>query len=477
MPPHPDHSAAPAHAQAQPANSPDPAMLAACLETYAAFQAAEPPLRTTLFLELLGAQPNNRLELPALGTHHATLDGINLSPQHLRTLIPEGQRTPTWWHKERQAIDLRHADLRGASLRHADLHSAVLEEADLTTADLAGANLQGADLSGATLQRALFEDADLRKAVLRFAQCQGSVWEDAKLQGADFWGANLEGADLSGADLQGATLEEGNFRGADLTGADLRGAVLRRADFTGAKLHGADLRGAALGGSNFENASLRHAQVQELDLTACALAHVHTSNTRFDRTHLDREQIGSIGEELAGEFGLARKGYLALERNFDELGDHDGARWAYLRRRRMEKRQASHDARAAWNEGQWARATHFSLKYAGDQIVEWVCDYGESVLRVLGTLLVVYLFFIPVYGLTGSVSRIVKTPDGQLVVPTHDFLDMALFSLTAMTSAGNPPEYLRHQHELAYLLSGAQMLLSLFLTGLMGFVAGNRIRR
>ncbi len=46
-----------------------------------------------------------------------------------------------------------------------------------------------------------------------------------------------------------------------------------------------------------------------------------------------------------------------------------------------------------------------------------------------------------------------------------------------MTAPGNPPDYLLPRNELAYLLSGVQTVLSLFLTGLMGFVAGNRIRR
>jgi hypothetical protein len=59
-------------------------------------------------------------------------------------------------------------------------------------------------------------------------------------------------------------------------------------------------------------------------------------------------------------------------------------------------------------------------------------------------------------------------PDGK---------DLALFSLTAMTSPGNPPDYLVPRNEWAYLLTGVQTVLSIFLTVLMGFVAGNRIRR
>jgi uncharacterized protein YjbI with pentapeptide repeats len=446
--------------------------------SYQALADAAPAERAQRVLRCIEEHPQGRLELPARDGLRATLDEIDLGREHFQCPGAEANASPAWWNAERQAVDLRRANLRGASLRHANLQGALLEEAILAGADLAGTNLQGADLSGADLQGALLEDADLRKAVLRFAKGRGSVLEEARLQGADLWGADMEGADLSGADLQGANLEEANFQGTDLAGADLRGANLKRANLKGANLRGADLRGAALGGTNLEGAVLREAKVQELDLTDCTLTHVHTSGARLEKTRLDEEQLGgAIGEEMSGEYGLARKGYLALERNFNELGDHDAARWAYRRRRRMEKREAWQKARAAWAERRWGVAARCTLKYACDQLVEGVCDYGESVSRVLGTLVAVYGLFVLLYGLTGTVLRVEKGPTGDIKTPTYDLADLALFSLASMTTPGSPPDYLVPRSEVTYLFSGAQTLLTIFLTGLMGFVAGNRIRR
>lgn len=445
---------------------------------YQALADADPAQRAQHVLRLIQEHADGRLELPSRQGIRATLDEINLRRDRLIAGIEAHRQRPPWWNEERQALVLRRADLRGASLRHAELPGALLEEANLAEADLAGADLQGVDLGGADLRGALLEDADLRRAVLRFARGQGSIWESARLEGADLWGADLCRADLSGAHLQGATLEEVNLEQAELSGADLRDAVLSRANLRNAKLAGVDLRGVVLGGTNLEGAVLRDARAEELDLTGCTLTHVHTAGLRLEKTRLEREQLGgAIGEEIAGEYELARKGYLALERNFDELGDHDAARWAYLRRRRMEKRQALRQARAALAEGRWGSAVRASLKAAGDQTVEWVCDYGESVWRVLGALLLVYVVFVPLYGITGTVLRVDETPQGKVKTPTYDFTDLALFSLTAMTAPGNPPEYLLPRNSLAFLLAGTQTLLSIFLTGLMGFVAGNRIRR
>jgi uncharacterized protein YjbI with pentapeptide repeats len=445
---------------------------------YQALADAAPAERAQRVLLCIEEHAQGRLELPAYDGIRATLDGIDLGRERFQKLEAAGDTFPRCWNTEHQAVDLRRANLRGASLRHANLHGALLEEAILAGADLAGTNLQGTDLAGVDLQGALLEDADLRKAVLRFAKGRGSVLEEARLQGADLWGADMEGADLSGADLQGATLEEANCQGTDLAGADLRGANLKRANLKGANLQGADLRGAALGETNLEGAVLRDAKLQELELTDCALTHAHTCGARLEKTRLDQEQLGgAIGEEVTGDYGMARRGYLALERNFNELGDHDAARWAYRRRRRMEKREAWQKARAAGAERRWAAAALCTLKYACDQLVEVVCDYGESVSRVFGTLVVVYVLFVLLYGLTGAVLRAEKGSVGEVTTPTCDPADLALFSLASMTSPGNPPDYLKPRNEVAYLLAGVQTLLSIFLTGLMGFVAGNRIRR
>jgi hypothetical protein len=184
-----------------------------------------------------------------------------------------------------------------------------------------------------------------------------------------------------------------------------------------------------------------------------------------------------LGEDLAADYELARRGYFALEQNFDSLGDPDAARRAYLKKRRMQKWDARRRAQAAWAAGRWREATLGYLAFAGDQVAEWVCDYGESIPRVLASLLWVYLLFTIIYGVTGTVFRVSLPPEPPQRTVTRSPVDLAMFSLTSMTSPGNPPEWLLPRNEAAHLLAGTQALLSIFLTGLLGFVAGNRIRR
>jgi hypothetical protein len=240
---------------------------------------------------------------------------------------------------------------------------------------------------------------------------------------------------------------------------------------------GADLRGVVLTGANLRGAVLRDARLQEVVLSQCEIAHVSLGGAKLDDTQLRLKQLdGAIGEELAGDFERAAQGYLALERNFEGLGDHDAASWAYRRRRRMQKREALAQARAAWSGRRWRRAIGRCAKYANDQLVEWMCDYGESVPRVLGSLAAVYTAFILIYALSGSVVREVELPGGSVRVPTRNPIEVAIFSLLVMTTVG-PGGGLAPRGDLALLLMGVHTFLGIALTGLLGFVLGNRIRR
>jgi uncharacterized protein YjbI with pentapeptide repeats len=467
-------------------------------QVYERLAATPPAERAEMVLRLIEEHPQARLELPARDGLAAALDGIDLSGPELESRQDQTAAGSPWWDAERRGARLRRADLRGAGLsqanlqaadltesdlrqarlRGANLQAARLEEANLKGADLAGANLSGAVLGGADLEGAMLEDANLQEASLRFVRAAGAVLETANLQGADLWGARLNGAVLAGADLQKAILAEADLRDADLTGADLRGAVLGQADLRGARLQGADLRGAILTRVNFEGAVLKDAKLDGMVLADCNLTHVYLSGAAIDRAQFRREQLGdALGEERAGRYQEARLGYLALERHFRELGDFDAVSWAYRKRRRMQKRAAREEARAARARRDWRAAVAWSARYAGDQVTEWLSDYGESVPRVLTCMLMVYVVFVLLYGLTGAVVRVEHTPTGMNRVPTHSPADLAVFGLFSMITSAQPPVGLLPANEYARLLTGMQALLGTTLTGLLGFVLGNRMRR
>ena len=116
-----------------------------------------------------------------------------------------------------------------------------------------------------------------------------------------------------------------------------------------------------------------------------------------------------------------------------------------------------------------------AASYVGDQLDEWLCDYGESVPRVLGALVMLPLLFALLYGLTGSIVYVAPGAAGPAGTPVADPLHLLAFTLLAMTA--QTPTGMAVRSEPLYLLAGSETLLGLFLTGLLGFVAGNRNRR
>lgn len=415
---------------------------------------------------------------PALGADEtsgiARLEGLDLRPEAVRAEAEGRTESPVWWDAIRGCVVLPAADFGGCSLRAANLSRGSFERANFAGADLATGVLRDAHLGGATFDRALLEEADMQGTSVRFATFQEAVLEGANLRGADMWGANLGEADADKADFREAQLEEADFRNADAREADFRGARLGLTDFRGADLRMSDLRGCVPRGTKFDGADLRRAALEQIDLTNASLDGVWLSDARLDHTRFHRSQLGgALGEERAGEYELARRGYLSLERNFADVGDPEGASWAYRRRRRMEKFAARRRSADAFRGRHWQRAVAAGLTYTNLKLVELVCDYGESVPRVLASQFAVVAAYTALYAIAGGVVR--DAPGGADI--TRAPLDLVRYSLSAMVAPNDPPEGLQPAGDLMHLVALTQSYLGIFLIGLLGFVAGNRIRR
>jgi len=193
----------------------------------------------------------------------------------------------------------------------------------------------------------------------------------------------------------------------------------------------------------------------------------------------------AVGEELAGNYSRAREAYLRLKRNFDDLGDYATSAWAYQKERQMEKMcSAPWRVRKFYGESQlgdfeesglpawhprvlWFYTRH-ALKWLADWFVELLCGYGESLWRVLAWMLVVILVFAAYY----QVSHAVVTSSQEAATSLWDHL---IFSLGAFTTL--QPARLQAARPGVELLTTIQAVIGIALAGLLGFVAGNRIRR
>jgi uncharacterized protein YjbI with pentapeptide repeats len=451
---------------------------------------------TASLLRDIEADAEGRLRLAANPAERPVLRGLRFDADSLRPLAARAETTPPWWQAEGASLrgamlagselpdaDFSRADLTGADLsrvvmRAGRLQHARLEGAQFTAADLSGADFTGVQASEADFSEALLEDARFPDAVLRFAKFTGALLDGANLDRADLWAARLDGAEALNCTLRGAKLYEATLAGADLTGANLENAELKKANLRGAKLHGADLRGADLVGADLTGADLSAASLPRVDLSSCALDGVRLAGAWLQDTRFTIEQLGAgLGEELAGEFALARRGYFSLEQNFRGNGDPEAARWCYLRARRMGKRGAWAGFRDALRQRTWRELPLLFGTWLGDAFAEWLCDYGESLPRVLRAFCVTVLLFAGFYAVTGTLVQTEEGTAGLAGLPSHNLIALLGFSFLNMCTSGIPDIGLKPGSHVVYFISSLQYVLGLVLIGLFGYVLGNRIRR
>ncbi len=414
----------------------------------------------------------------------------HIAPADLRAFLaaaePAAQAAALSGRDDLAGHVLSGAALRGVALAGAHLDDVVMRNALLDEACLDGASLRRADLSGSSLEHAraseldlseaLLEDASLRGATLRFANLTGALLDHACLDGADLWGATLVQVEAPGAKFRGATLNEAVLAAACLDGADFAGARLQKADLAGARLRGTDFTGATLAGATLADADLSGARLTQLDLSACDLRHARLADAWLDRTRLRIDQLGgAIGEERAGEWDAARRGYLGLEQNFRGLGDPEAASWCYKRARRMAKRHARHLAVLAVRDRHPVIMLQQGASYLADSFAEWLCDYGESLPRVVRAYVVALLCFSAYYWASGSL--LLPAGHAMAAAPARDWLEILGYSFLTMCTSSTPDVGLKAANHLVTYVGSLQYVLGVLLIGLFGFVLGNRIRR
>jgi hypothetical protein len=148
----------------------------------------------------------------------------------------------------------------------------------------------------------------------------------------------------------------------------------------------------------------------------------------------------------------------------------------------MEKKAARERAAKARQGKEWGEAAKIYAKVASDTVQELICDYGESIWRVLASLAVVWLLFGLIYGafalVLGPWQETVLV-DGDIArtrTTTRNVFQLLAYSLGTLT-AMEPAGLEGYPCPAMQILAPVQSFLGIGLAGLLGFVLGNRIRR
>lgn len=490
------------------------------IETYDLLRNSPQLEQIDIILNLIEESPGHMLNLPKRDGREIHLFGLDLSPEFLQKKRETLQNKISSWQSEvsnnksenefpgvtQKETILQGRKPGGLKLTYADLRGIIIDYSDVSHSDLSGSNFEGADFSNtkfqnismvrANLQGALLWETDFLNAYTPRSNFQETHGHGVNFSGAYLWETNFQGAHLPSSNFEGAILRGGNFEKSRFGDSNFKGADLRWANFQGAELIKCNFQEVNLELANLQGADLRETQLQGVDLSNVDnMRNVYISGAWLDRNRMKRELLGdAIGEELEKDYSGAKNGYLILKQNFDDIGDYDASSWAYRKERRMEKLE-SKEILKSWITKQeiiigsavLPRKPYFSeaisglAKYISDTFVEVLCDYGESVWRVVSWIAIMLFVVGPfLFSGLGGVewTRELTHEYWTLSLPNKIwflYLHYFLYTLDVFTTANFSG--LQPLNNAVKLASGLFAIGGITLAGLLGFVAGNRIRR
>jgi|GEM_PF-2655192 len=400
-----------------------------------------------------------------------TADNIR-QPEHLDQLDKDGlirflkgdqEDKITLWNTWRESTQYRPLDLQSANLAHAQLAGI----------DLRTVHLEAATFNQAHLENAIFIRAHLNRAQFMKTWLTGAIMNWADLTEADLSDAHLEQADLRDVSLEGAVLHGAHLEAANLTGTRLAGADLRRVS-----LRDTALSPVAKGGFR----SLRLYQTYFWGVLSLRYPQLLENED-------DPNSLSTIWEDTQGRYSEAKDVYKSLKGYFEDAGDYGGANWAYAHEQEMAKLIFVTPPmrwlypRRKWDQGgkDGSFGTPKTLEWLRLELSDKLAGYGLSLTRPLIWLILVIGGCGVLYALTGMLTTMpgcgydeLRTLWREGCQPTHNLLDGLRFSIGALTTidVGGVQPYFAN----VGLLAALEALFGIALTGLFGFVLGNKLR-
>lgn len=347
-----------------------------------------------------------------------------------------------------------------------------MEDKIITGVDYSGQVLENVDFSGCTLTKVNFKNATLKHC----------VFDEAILDSCSFdCSCKPEQPNLQSVSFRKATLINCRFRYAYIVWSDFRYARIDQATFEDATIDYCDLYRCF-----FEGVVLfKHARISNSSLyytyfgDATNIRRENLVNDRilqqdkqaYTRFLVDWHQYGtgvrtndmkvvsdwSPDASVKARWSDAEDIYKTLNGLWTERGFHADANWGYVQGRRMERRRMITDLTDP-KISFWTKVGNF-WHIIGNSLSDLFFGYGESMFKMIVTYIVTVLLFAFIF---------------RSKVSPLEYVEALGVSLKNM--AGMDSEVLQGVSPLVDMLNLVQTTIGILLTGIFGFILGNKIR-
>lgn len=313
----------------------------------------------------------------------------------------------------------------------------ILVNIDLSNRVLDGINLDDKILINVSANHTKFNDCRFRKTSFLFCDLRY-----AEVNGGTFEGANIWWCDLYRAYFQGVV----RFANSTITNSSINntyfagGALIRKMNFKG------------------------HTLLQE-DKEAYRRFLVLWDSMRpsSDKIRNDDNKKGDlkIDQAVSCRYSSLELIYKNLSSSFSANGFSNDSNWGFVMGKISERKVLIHEL--SWKE-LFSKQWKSQLKKIGKICANWLYDkafgYGESLVKIVTTYLVIVFFFTFIYMYRADIGN---------------FLQALIISFKNMVGISSP-ELESKQDFVLNLLNLIQTTIGILTTGIFGFILGNKIR-
>ncbi|MBR3699918.1 MAG: pentapeptide repeat-containing protein [Bacteroidales bacterium] len=347
-----------------------------------------------------------------------------------------------------------------------------MEEKVIIGVDYSGQVLEGVDFSGCTLTKVNFKNATLKhckfdEAVLDSCSFDcSSTPNEPNLQSVSFRKATLTNcrfryaymmwSDFRYSRINQATFEDAIIDFCDLYRCFFEGVVL----FKHARISNSSLYYTYFGdATNIRRENLVNDQLVQQNKKAYTkfLVDWHTYGIGERTNDMQVVSDWSPDASIKARWSDAEDIYKTLTGLWNERGFNADANWGYVQGRRMERRRMMAEL-SDKQLGFWTKAGRV-WHIIGNSLSDLFFGYGESMFKMIVTYIVTVILFAVLF---------------QSEVSPLEYVDALGVSLKNM--AGMDSEVLQGVSPLVDMLNLIQTTIGILLTGIFGFILGNKIR-
>jgi hypothetical protein len=312
----------------------------------------------------------------------------------------------------------------------------LIEKKEIVGVDLEGMRLEGVDFSKCRLERVSFKKCELVHCRFRGATIAWSDFRYAKIENGTFEEATIEFCDFYRAFLDGVII----FNNSCISNCSFNkvyfgsSAVMRRKDL---------YKGSIL---------QQNAAAYEKFLTEW-----HLYGTGERKNDVNAVSDWSATKALRGRWEEAEEIYKNLNALWTGKGYIADGNWAYVQGRRMERRRMMMEL--VRSDVGFARKLRNVWKITTNLISDLLFGFGESMVRMVLTYVFTVFFFAWMFS-----SNVSLLEYGEAL------------SVSLKNMAGMDSEVLHNVSPLVDMLNVVQTTIGVLLTGIFGFILGNKIR-